>query len=209
MVPHEWPRSCTRSAAEMSAEGIELPNEVIDGKERGVGGAVRLAAAELVVPDHRAIVAQRFERFEVVAGVPRTAVQQDHRGPGAGAGDPVPDPSTVHRQHPLAGGQGRAVARARRRAVATREREQQREGDRPDCLHAGHLASWESTTRISGVHRRLPPRTNLPARAGTRKPGLSSLQSATRRGQESREGAPPCGGRTRSDASGARRSRST
>ena len=44
-----------------------------------------IAATELVVAHHGAVVAQSLERFQIEAGVARTAMQEDHRRPGASA----------------------------------------------------------------------------------------------------------------------------
>src|ERR1043165_358864 len=82
--------------SEGGSEPIERAIEMVDGKQRGVGDPVRLAAAELVVAYKRAVAAQCFQRFEVVTGVARTSMEQDYGCSVSASRFPVPDPAARH-----------------------------------------------------------------------------------------------------------------
>src|SRR5690349_12924444 len=72
-----------------------------DGEERGVRHRPRLAAAELVVSDHRPVVAEGFEWFQVVAAETRTSMDQNEWRPRPGSRFLIPDLAIGNRQHRL------------------------------------------------------------------------------------------------------------
>ena len=72
----------------------ELLDEATDGPQAQVIGTIGTAAAQLVVEDDPAVFGECLERFEVVVGETRAAVQAQQRG-GVGfvADRAVPNPA--------------------------------------------------------------------------------------------------------------------
>jgi hypothetical protein len=144
--------------AQVRPQGVELANKMGNGEESGVADPVGLATAELVVANHRAIIAERFEDLEVKAGVARPAMQQNHRGAGARARNLVPDPSSRHLEVRLTrrqwsrsstGDLGRIgnVLRSRRLAAAGSDGANQHAPPRHQPAQS-HISSMSSASKL-------------------------------------------------------------
>ena len=84
-----------RVETQRSADRHQLFHEVRHGPEGRVAGAIRPAAAQLVVEDDTPAIGQILQRGDVVVGHSRTAVQAQERDAGAVADRIPPDPATV------------------------------------------------------------------------------------------------------------------
>src|SRR3954466_13824599 len=89
--------------AKRIAERLELPNESIDGEERGVGGPIGFARAELVVDDDGPLVGERQQRLQGVTAGSRSAMQEHDRRSRGRPDAVVPDAATLDADESLVG----------------------------------------------------------------------------------------------------------
>src|SRR5262249_35624025 len=82
---------------------IEFAYEVRDGHLRCICHRPRLASTQLIIPDHRPIVAECLERLQVEAVVPGPSVEENHWRAGTRTALPVPDSAISYRQVRLSG----------------------------------------------------------------------------------------------------------